>query len=118
MARNQRNKSKRPSRHAGYNKMKARTERIDTGVRFAMCCLALAACAAFLVAALQPYRKLDKMRKDLAEVQLQEVATVDRKDAKAREYRAIEKDPAYLELIARDRLNYYKPGEHVFRIER
>ncbi len=71
-----------------------------------------------MVAALQPHRKLNRMRADLAEVHSQEMAVIERKDAKERELRAIEEDPAYLELIARDRLNYYKPGEHVFRIER
>ena len=48
----------------------------------------------------------------------QEAAVIDRKDAKERELRATESDPSYLELIARDRLNFYKPGEHVFRIAR
>ncbi len=118
MARNKRNTNKRPSRHGGYNKVRARTERMNTGVRVALCCLAFTACCAFMVAALQPYRKLDRMHSDLAEVQAQEMAVIERKDAKERELRAIEEDPKYLELIARDRLNYYKPGEHVFRIER
>jgi len=118
MARNKKNNSKRPSRHGGYNKVKARTEQMNTGVRLALCALALTATAAFMVAALQPHRKLNRMRSDLAEVHGQEMAVIERKDAKERELRAIEENPAYLELIARDRLNYYKPGEHVFRIER
>lgn len=118
MAHNKRNKSKRPSRHGGYNKVRARTERMNVGVRFALCCLTLMGCCAFMAAALQPYRKLGAMRLDLAEVHAQEMAVIERMDAKERELRAIEDDPKYLELIARDRLNYYKPGEHVFRIER
>ncbi|MCP5536078.1 MAG: septum formation initiator family protein [Akkermansiaceae bacterium] len=118
MARNRRSSSKRPSRHGGYNKVKARTEQMNASVRLAMCALALTACVAFMVAALQPYRKLNRMQVDLAEVKAQEAAVVERKDAKERELRAIEEDPRYLELIARDRLNYYKPGEHIFRIER
>ena len=119
MARNQKNNGKKnPSRHGGYNKVRARTERMNTSVRLALCALALTACIAFMVAALQPYRQLEKMRGDLAEVQEQEMAAIERKDAKERELRAIENDPKYLELIARDRLGYYKPGEHIFRIER
>ena len=98
--------------------MRARTERMNTGVRLAFCGLVLTACTAFLVSALKPYRDLGTMRTDLADVLERESAVIDRKDAKERELNAIETDPSYLEIIARDRLNYYKPGEHVFRIER
>lgn len=108
----------RPSRHAGYNKVRARTESMNTGVRLAFCILLLMGCLAFVATALQPYRKLKVMKSDLVEVVNQEVKVVERKDAKQRELRAIEEEPEYLELIARDRLNYYLPGEHVFRIER
>ena len=98
--------------------MRARTERMNTGVRLAFCGLVLTACTAFLVSALKPYRDLGAMRTDLADVLERESAVIDRKDAKERELHAIETDPGYLEIIARDRLNFYKPGEHVFRIER
>ena len=98
--------------------MRARTERMNTGVRLAFCGLVLTACAAFLVSALKPYRDLGAMRADLADVLERESEVIDRKDAKERELHAIETDPGYLEIIARDRLNYYKPGEHIFRIER
>lgn len=118
MARNRRNTSKRPSRHGEYNKVKARTEKMNTGVRLALCVLVLTATVAFMVAALQPFRELTRLRAELSEVQSLEMAVIDRVDAKEREYRAIEGDSKYLELIARDRLNYYKEGEHVFRIKR
>lgn len=98
--------------------MRVRTRRMNAGVRLAFCGLALTACSAFLVAALKPYRDLGDMREDLADVMEREAEVIERKDAKQRELRAIETDPSYLEIIARDRLNYYKPGEHVFRIER
>ncbi|BDS05828.1 hypothetical protein NT6N_08680 [Oceaniferula spumae] len=118
MARNKRNYNRRQQREGGYNKMRARTERMNAGVRLALCGLLLTGCCAFLVAALPHHRKLEKLRQDLAEVQGVELSVIENKDAKERELRAIEEDPAYLELIARDRLNYYKPGEHIFRIER
>jgi cell division protein FtsB len=91
---------------------------MNAGVRLAFCGLVLTACSAFLVAAMKPYRDLGVMRADLAEVMERESSVIERKDAKERELSAIETDPAYLEIIARDRLNYYKPGEHIFRIER
>ena len=58
------------------------------------------------------------MKLDLVEVQVAENEMTERVDAKSRELKAIESDPQYREIIARDRLNYYKPGEHVFRIDR
>ena len=111
-------RSRNQGKHGNFNRMRARTERMNTGVRLAFCGLVLTASAAFLVSALKPYRELNVLRSNLVEVEVQEAAVIDRKDAKERELSAIEEDPAYLELIARDRLNYHKPGEHIFRIER
>lgn len=118
MARNRRNHSKRPSKYGDYNKVKARTEKMNASVRLAVCMLAFTACLAFVVAALQPYRELNRLKADLADVQSLEAGVAGRKDAKERELRAVKGDKRYLEIIARDRLNYYRPGEHVFRIER
>lgn len=119
MARNRKNTQRRKGSRGGeFSRVRAQTQRMRTGVRLAFCGLLLTACAAFLAAALKPYRDLGAMRTDLADVIAQEQSVIERKDAKERELRAIETDPAYLELIARDRLNFYKPGEHVFRIER
>ena len=101
-----------------YNKMHAQTERLHVGVRFSFCILLLMGCSAFMVAALPHQRKLEKMKLDLVEVQVAENEMTERVDAKSRELKAIESDPQYREIIARDRLNYYKPGEHVFRIDR
>lgn len=118
MARNRKNSSRKQRRDGGYNKLRARTDRINTSVRLALCVLALTACCAFLVAALPHQKELDKLHSDLGEVIEEESVVIERKDAKERELRAIEEDPEYLEMIARDRLDYYKPGEHIFRIER
>lgn len=108
----------RPSRHAGYNKVLVRTERMSTGVRLAFCILLLMGCVAFMATALHPYRDLSNMRSQLAEVVTEKVRVVEREDAKRRELRAIEEDPEYLELIARDRLRFHLPGEKIFQIDR
>ena len=39
---------------------------------------------------------------------------IDGKDKANREYRAIEQDPRYLEIKARERLHWSKPGERIF----
>jgi cell division protein FtsB len=98
--------------------VRARTERMNTSVRLAFCILVLMGCFAFVATALQPYRELQKKELALSVIVVKENAVIERKDAKQRELGAILYDPRYLEIIARDRLNYYKPGEHIFRIDR
>ena len=89
------------------------------GVRFAFCCFILTASVAFLATTLKPYKELGELRDYYrGEVLTQEAGSLEDVDEKAREYQAIETDPNYLGIIARDRLNYYKPGEYIFRLER
>ncbi len=97
--------------------MHARTERMHAGVRFCFCVLVLMLCSAFMAAALPHYRQLQKMRHELSDVQVSEEEVLDRVDGKTRELDAIRNDKEYREIIARDRLNYYIPGEHIFRID-
>lgn len=119
MAANRKKVSKLTSPQVGYNKMKVRTERMRLSVRFALCCFVLTASAAFLATTLKPQRELETLRGYYVdEIQEAERTKIERLDEKEREYDAIENDPQYLGLIARDRLHYYKPGEHVFRVDR
>ncbi|MGB0991066.1 MAG: hypothetical protein ACPG32_01185 [Akkermansiaceae bacterium] len=118
MAANRKNKGRKQRRQGGYNRLRARTERLHVGVRLGLCLLALMLACAFMVAALPEHKKLQKSRSDLAEVQQQEQDTLERTDAKKRELRAIINDSRFRGMIARDRLDYYIPGEHIFRIER
>lgn len=105
-------------RDKGYSQMQARTERMHYGVRLGVCILVLMGCSAFMVAALPHQRKLEQMQSNLEEVHMSEDQVLEKVDAKDRELRAIQGDAEYRELIARDRLDYYVPGEHVFRIDR
>ena len=119
MARSRSKTQRRKKSQVGeFSRVRAHTKRMNTGVRLAFCGLLLTACAAFLVSALSPYRELNDKRADLADVVQLETSVIERKDAKERELKAIETDPAYLEIIARDRLNYHKLDEYVFSIKR
>ena len=117
MSRKKNSRSK-ASRQVGYNKVRVRTERMNASVRLAFCILVLMGCLAFVATALQPFRELKRKEAALSEVIEKEEVVIQRKDAKQRELSAIVNDPKYLEIIARDRLNYYKPGEQIFRIQR
>ena len=90
---------------------------MNASVRLAFCILVLMGCLAFVATALQPFRELKRKEAALSEVMEKEEVVIQRKDAKQRELSAIVNDPKYLEIIARDTLNYYKPGEQIFRIE-
>lgn len=56
-------------------------------------------------------RKLEGTRK-------QEGIVYGELDQARMEYRALKEDPAFLEIQARDRLDYYREGEKVFRFRR
>jgi cell division protein FtsB len=91
---------------------------MNASVRLAFCILVLMGCLAFLVTALQPFRELKKKEAALSEVMAKEEKVILEKDAKQLELKAIVYDPKYLEIIARDSLDYSKPGEQIFRIQR
>jgi len=78
--------------------------------------LLLVGCIAFGVAHFLPQREADERSKEeLAEVeaevrQLRELAAGEKRKTERLRY-----DDAYLEVVARDRLNLQKPGERVIR---
>lgn len=72
-----------------------------------------------VVASSIPERKhLATKERELAEVLGREAEVRAEKTVCEIEQRALREDPEFLETIARDRLDYSKPGERVLRIER
>ena len=67
---------------------------------------------------LPQYAVLDEKQEMLEAALEVESEAKARKDRAQRENRALQEDPAYMELLARDVLDYYKPGEVVFEVER
>ncbi len=63
-------------------------------------------------------REYKKLQAKLRETQEREAATIARKEHKQIELHALREDTAFLEVHARDRLNYYRPGERVLRFDR
>lgn len=60
-------------------------------------------------------RKLDELEAKLAQTQAREAEVVAEKDACATENQALKTDREFLEIHSRDRLDYYKEGEKVFK---
>jgi cell division protein FtsB len=62
-------------------------------------------------------RKLRALKEELARANALESHVQQERDQKRRDLNALRNDPAYLELVARDRLDLYREGEQVYRIE-
>ena len=98
--------------------MRGWTMGLDLANKTAFAVLIVMGCVAVAILALPQVRELRRMESELAKVQDREQRTMDEKDRKSRELAAMRDDPEYLELMARDRLDLYKPGEKVIRVKR
>ena len=94
------------------------TKVINALNRCAFCVLVLFVCMAAHVFYLPQYHVLAEKNALLSEAKLVEEVARQEKDKVMRENRALQEDPAYLELIARDTLDYYRPGEIIFEVNR
>jgi cell division protein FtsB len=83
-------------------------------------CLALAVAFGLVIAATAaPQKKgYDELQAKLRATLAREQAALDNKEHKEIQLHALREDTTYLELQARDRLNYYRPGERVLRFDR
>ncbi len=95
-------------------RMRSRTERIRSANRVALCLLILAVCLAIPVSALPLLAKRKAAEKHFQEHWQEKIRiAAEAKDQIDREYKAIESDPHYLEIKARERLRWSKPGEKI-----
>lgn len=94
------------------------TKLINVLNRCAFSILILLTCVAAHVFYLPQYHVLAEKKELLIEAQLVEENARQEKDKVTRENRALQEDPVYMELISRDILDYYKPGEIIFEINR
>ena len=103
---------------AKLTRLEARTRVIQGAGKLALiaCCLSL---GFVVVATAFPQRRaLEKLEGRLALAKEQECQVIAERDQRRIELRALREDPAYLEIHARDRLDYCRDGEKVFRFRR
>jgi len=98
--------------------LRARTTGIRVINQFAIVVLVAMGCVAVAVLSIPQVRELQRLEGELVDAENLERGVLDTKDRKTRDLTALRDDPAYLELIARDRLDLYRTGEQVFRINR
>lgn len=98
---------------------------VETSTRFVrginrILCFCVAIAFGLLIAATAAPQKQDyeKLQTKLLQTQAREETALARKEYKEIQLKALREDTSYLEIQARDRLNYYRPGERVLRFDR
>ena len=98
--------------------LRARTTGLRIVNRTAFTILLVTGCVAMAVLSVPQARKLRSLSEELARVNARETHVRAQKERRGRELAALRNDPAYLELVARDRLDLYRSGERIYRIEK
>lgn len=100
--------------HVRHTRLRKRNAQMSTVNRLAFCILLIALCAIIPVTALPGLKKADELEKTY-HTEWQEKLRIaeEAKDSADREHRAIQQDPRYLEIKARERLKWSKPGERI-----
>lgn len=99
-------------------RLEARTRAIQGAGKIALiaCCLSL---GFVVVATAFPQRRaLEKLEAKLGLVQAREREVLAERDHRNIELRALRDDPEFLEIHARDRLDFCREGERVLRFKR
>lgn len=109
---------RRPPSRSKITRLRAQTKAIRWVNAVALCLFALSVGTLAVASALPQKRKLADKRIELSRILEAEAAVLDRMEDSRASYEALRTDPEYLELHAIDRLNVYRPGESIYRIER
>ena len=110
--------SKSSHRRPAGKHLRARTTGIRIVNRAAFTIFLVTGCVAMAVLSVPQMRKLRSLDEELARAKAQESHVRSQKEQRTRELPALRDDPAYLELIARDRLDLYRSGEQIYRIDK
>ncbi len=102
-----------------HQRMRLRTEHMRTANRLGICLLFIAVCIAVPVSALPSLNKVKETEHTYQTFWMDKVqVAAAAKDFASRVHRAIQQDPAYLEIKARERLRWSKPGERILIFEK
>ncbi|MGJ8634183.1 MAG: FtsB family cell division protein [Luteolibacter sp.] len=95
------------------------TTKVVQGFNKVLClCMAIAFGLLVYATAIPQKKELSKLQSKLENIQATEQITIARKENQEIQLHALREDNTYLEVQARDRLNYYKPGERILRFDR
>lgn len=99
-------------------RLQAQTRAIRAVNGVVLCVFGLAVGSLAVATAIPQVHKRAEKELELARVLDRERQVIAEKDDRKASYEALRDDPEYLEIHARDRLDLYRPGEKIFRIER
>ena len=103
---------------AKLTRLEARTRMIRGAGRLVFIAFGVALGFVVLATAVPQKRELDKLETRLIQAQEREKRATAQRQQRSIELRALREDPAYLEIHARDRLDYYREGERILRFRR
>ena len=99
-------------------RLEARTRVIQGAGRIVFLVFCVAIGFVVVATAIPQRRELDKLEVKLKAAKSREEAVLAEREYHAIEHRALREDPAFLEIHARDRLDYYRQGERVLKFKR
>ena len=103
---------------AKLTNLEARMRIIRGSVRLALMGFCMALGFVVVATAFPQRRALEKLEANLKLVQERERVVLAEREYRRIELQALREDPAFLELHARDRLDYCREGERVLRFKR
>lgn len=109
--------SKRRTTIYSLTRLEARTRVIKGAGKIAMMAFCVSLGFVMVATAFPQKRELDRLQQKLVEARAKEAQILFERDCRKTELQALREDPAYLELHARDRLGYCRPGERVLRFK-
>lgn len=107
--------AKRGTARVKLARLEARTRVIEGAWKMAFVAFCVAVGFVVVATAFPQRRQLEKLEVKLRLAEEQEQNVLAEKEYHQIEYRALREDPAFLEIHARDRLDYYREGERVLK---
>jgi hypothetical protein len=107
--------AKRSTAGVKLTRLEARTRVIQGAGRIVFVVFCMAIGFVVVATAVPQRRELAKLEAKLVLAKEREAGIVADREYHQIEYRALREDPAFLEIHARDRLNYYREGERVLK---
>ncbi|MEO8617000.1 MAG: hypothetical protein ABI600_17805, partial [Luteolibacter sp.] len=99
-------------------RLEARTRVIQGASRVGFVVFCMAIGFVVVATAIPQRRELDKLELKLKAAKVREQTVLADRECHFIEHRALREDPAFLEIHARDRLDYYREGERVLKFKR
>jgi hypothetical protein len=109
--------AKRASAGLKLTRLEARTRVIQKAGRLAFVAFCMAIGFVVVATAFPQRRALEKLEAKLELAKQREATVLADREYHQIEHRALREDPTFLEIHARDRLNFYREGERILKFK-